>query len=152
MAHTVLSKQQLSRRWSTLNNNSAPSHLPHPDEDAWLDQVLQYIVDVHTPRAIGDISFDVIDSRYSVLGTRLVQPFRHSQAFQDLAIHFRGEAFEWRWETFSIGPKQSAEVLSKHLMIPLLSTAYLAFISPDAISEISGSALEKVGFNSLTQS
>ena len=37
-------------------------------------------------------------------------------------------------------------------MIPLLSTAYLAFISPDAISEISGSALEKVGFNSPTQS
>jgi hypothetical protein len=72
--------------------------------------------------------------------------------FQDLAIHLRGEGFEWRWETFSIGPKQSAEVLSKHLMIPLLSTAYLAFISPDAISEISGSGLEKVGFfNSPTQ-
>jgi hypothetical protein len=37
-------------------------------------------------------------------------------------------------------------------MIPLLSTAYLAFISPDAISEISGSALEKVGFNSTIMS
>jgi hypothetical protein len=36
-------------------------------------------------------------------------------------------------------------------MIPLLSTAYLAFISPDAISEISGSDLEKVGLNSPTQ-
>jgi hypothetical protein len=36
-------------------------------------------------------------------------------------------------------------------MIPLLSTAYLAFISPDAISEISGSDLEKVGLNSHTQ-
>jgi len=31
-------------------------------------------------------------------------------------------------------------------MIPLLSIAYLAFISTDAISEISGSGLEKVGF------
>ncbi|KAI0280802.1 hypothetical protein BGY98DRAFT_293472 [Russula aff. rugulosa BPL654] len=124
----VLSKQQLSRRWSMLNINSAQSHLPHPTEDdGWLDQVLQYLVDVHTPHAMGDLSFDVmIDSRYS-----------------DLAIQFRGEGFEWRWETFSIGPKQSAEVLSKHLMIPLLSTAYLALISPDAISEISASALEK---------
>jgi hypothetical protein len=79
-------------------------------------------------------------------------PFRLSQAFQDLAIHLRGEGFEWRWETFPIGPKQSANVLSKHLMIPLLSTAYLAFISPDAISEISGNDLEKVGLNSPTQS
>ena len=53
-----------------LNINSAQSHLPHPTEDdAWLDQVLQYLVDVHTPRAMGDLSFDVmIDSRYSVLG------------------------------------------------------------------------------------
>jgi hypothetical protein len=42
-------------------------------------------------------------------------------------------------------------VLSKHLVIPLLSTAYLAFTSPDAISEISGSDLEKVGLNSPTQ-
>ena len=66
MAYTVLSKQQLSRRWSMLNNNSALSHLPHPNEDAWLDQVLQYVVDVHTPRIVGDLSFDVIDSRYSV--------------------------------------------------------------------------------------
>jgi hypothetical protein len=63
---------------------------------------------------------------------------------QDLAIDLHGDSFRWRWETFSIGPKQSADVLSKHLMIPLLSTAYLAFISSDAISEISGSDLEKV--------
>ncbi len=51
-----------------LNNNSALSHLPHPNEDAWLDQVLQYLVDVHTPCIIGDLSFDVTDSRYSVRG------------------------------------------------------------------------------------
>ena len=108
---TVLSRQQLSRRWSILNDNSAPSHLPHPNEDAWLDQVLQYLVDVHTPSVMGNISFDVVDSRYSVTGYAFVALFRHSQAFQDLAIHFRGEGFEWRWETFSIGPKQSAEVL-----------------------------------------
>jgi hypothetical protein len=67
-----------------LNNNSAPRPLPHPNEDAWLDQVLQYLVDVHTPRQMGDLSFDVIDSRYSVsyMGvTRLVHLFRHSRVF-----------------------------------------------------------------------
>lgn len=78
--------------------------------------------------------------------------FGLSQTLQDLAIDLRGDSFRWRWETFSIGPKQSADVLSKHLMIPLLSTAYLAFISPDAISEISGSDLEKVGLSSSTPS
>ena len=136
-----------------LNNNSALSHLPHPSEDAWLDQVLQYLVDVHTPRMMSDLSFDVMDSRYSVRGVGVWCTFQALTDFffQDLAINFRGEGFEWRWETFSIGPKQSAEVLSKHLMIPILSTAYLAFISPDTISEISGADLEKVGLNIPTQ-
>jgi hypothetical protein len=76
MAHVVLSKQQLNRRWSMLNNDSAQSHLPHPNDDAWLDQVLQYLVDVHTPLVMGDLSFDVVDSRYSVLGRPLVQHFQ----------------------------------------------------------------------------
>jgi hypothetical protein len=70
--------------------------------------------------------------------------FTISRAPQDLAIDLRGDGFNWRWETFSIGPKQSADVLSKHLILPLLSTAYLAFVSPDAISEISTNDLEKV--------
>jgi hypothetical protein len=52
---------------------------------------------------------------------------------------------------FSIGPKQSADVLSKHLILPLLSTAYLAFVSPDAISEISTNDLEKVRFPALLE-
>ena len=55
-----------------LNNNSAQSHLPHLNDDAWLDQVLQYLVDVHTPLVMGDLSFEVVDSRYSVLGRPLV--------------------------------------------------------------------------------
>lgn len=77
--------------------------------------------------------------------------FTISQALQDLAIDLRGEGFNWRWETFSTGPKQSADVLSKHLILPLLSTAYLAFISPDAISEISTNDLEKVRFPALLE-
>jgi len=79
----VLSKQQLSRRWSMLKYNSTPSHLPHPNEDAWLDQVLQYLVDAHTPRMMGDLSFEVIDSRYSVTG------WAFGATFQALTGHFR---------------------------------------------------------------
>ncbi|KAN0124596.1 hypothetical protein V8E53_015783 [Lactarius tabidus] len=122
----VLSRQQLSRRWSTCNPNSTPTSLSRPEEDSWLDQALQYLEDVHSLGAIGDLSFTVTESRFS-----------------DLAIDLRGDGFNWRWETFSIGPKQSADVLSKHLILPLLSTAYLAFVSPDAISEISTNDLEK---------
>lgn len=78
--------------------------------------------------------------------------FMSSQALQDLAIDLQGDAFKWRWETFFIGPKQSADVLSKHLIIPLLSTADLAFTMQYAISGISDYDLEKVGVNGLIQS
>ncbi|KAH9009188.1 hypothetical protein EDB84DRAFT_1571392 [Lactarius hengduanensis] len=122
----VLSKQRLRRRWSTCNPNSAPNQLSGPEEDSWLDQALQYLEDVHSLGAMGDLAFSVTESRFS-----------------DLAVDLRGDGFNWRWETFSIGPKQSADVLSKHLILPLLSTAYLAFVSPDAICEISGNDLEK---------
>ncbi|KAH9014312.1 hypothetical protein EDB85DRAFT_2280625 [Lactarius pseudohatsudake] len=122
----VLSKQRLRRRWSTCNPNSAPNQLSGHEEDSWLDQALQYLEDVHSLGAMGDLAFSVTESRFS-----------------DLAIDLRGDGFNWRWETFSIGPKQSADALSKHLILPLLSTAYLAFVSPDAICEISGNDLEK---------
>ena len=49
-----------------LNTNSSLSHPSHLNQDAWLDQVLQYLVDVHSPGMLGDLSFDVIESRYSV--------------------------------------------------------------------------------------
>jgi hypothetical protein len=62
----VLSRQQLSRRWSTCNPNNSPTCLSRPEEDSWLDQALQYLEDVHSLGAIGDLSFTVTDSRYSV--------------------------------------------------------------------------------------
>lgn len=58
-----------------LNNNSALSHQPILNQDAWLDQVLQYLVDVHSPGKMGDLSFDVIESRYSVRKV-FGEPFR----------------------------------------------------------------------------
>ncbi len=62
----VLSRQRLSRRWSTCNPNNSPSYLSRPEEDSWLDQALQYLEDVHTLGAMSDLSFTVTESRYSV--------------------------------------------------------------------------------------
>ncbi|KAH9964366.1 hypothetical protein BGW80DRAFT_1179400, partial [Lactifluus volemus] len=123
----VLSRQQLSRRWSTLNTNGTFNHLPYREHDSWLDQVLQYLVDAHSPDVIERLSFDVVESRYS-----------------DLAIDLQGDTFKWRWETSFIGRSQSAELLSKHLIMPLLCTANLAFTMRHAINGISDYDLEQV--------
>ena len=144
----VLSRQQLSRRWSTLNTNGTFNHLPYREYDSWLDQVLQYLVDAHSPDVIEGLSFDVVESRYSVCRAFFFSHVSCSYKLQDLAIDLRGDSFKWRWETSFIGRSHSAELLSKHLIMPLLCTANLAFTMRHAINGISDYDLEQVGFES----
>ena len=63
---------------------------------------------------------------------------------QDLAFDLEFDDFKWRWDMFRLGPRTSAEVLSKHLIIPLISMTHVAFSSADPISELEESDLEKV--------
>jgi hypothetical protein len=64
---------------------------------------------------------------------------------KDFAFELECDAFKWRWETCFLGHKTSAEIVSKHLIMPLISVNYLAFSSADPVSELSESDLEKVG-------
>jgi hypothetical protein len=61
-----------------LNTNRAPSQLPESEEDSWLDQVLQLLVDMHSPGMMGALSFDVIQSRYSVWCALVHLPGSHT--------------------------------------------------------------------------
>ena len=63
---------------------------------------------------------------------------------QDLAFDLDFDDFKWHWETYLIGPKSSAEVISQHLIMPLLSVTHLAFASADPVSELSDADLESV--------
>jgi len=54
------------------------------------------------------------------------------------------DQFRWRWETYSLGPKVSADVLSKQLILPLISVTHVAFSSADPVSELSSTDLEKL--------
>jgi hypothetical protein len=60
-----------------LNASSAPSQLPESEKDSWLDQVLQLLVDMHSPGMMGALSFDVIQSRYSVWWALVHLPASH---------------------------------------------------------------------------
>jgi len=74
-----------------------------------------------------DLTFEIVDSRYA-----------------DLAFELGCDSLKWRWETVFIGYKISAMVLSKHLIMPLISVNHLAFSSADPVCELSESDLEKV--------
>lgn len=63
---------------------------------------------------------------------------------EDFAFELRLEDFVFRWETNTAGHRLSAEVISTQLIMPLMSTAHLAFSSPDPVGEMSQSDLETV--------
>jgi hypothetical protein len=61
-----------------------------------------------------------------------------------MAFELQAVDCKWRWECNLLGPKTSAKILSRHLIHPLLSVAYLAFTSPDPLSELAVEDLQQV--------
>lgn len=59
-------------------------------------------------------------------------------------MEFECSNWKWRWEPTFLGPKASAEVLSKHLIMPLISVNHLAFSSSDVLGDLTPMDLEKV--------
>ncbi|KAI0028862.1 hypothetical protein K488DRAFT_73438 [Vararia minispora EC-137] len=97
----VLSIPQLARRWVELNPHSSPSDLSSLGDvtvtNIWLNEILQYLSDMHSLGGIDDSSFEIADSKFALCKGDIV----------------------WRWNAFLVGPKFSAELLSRHLIVPL---------------------------------
>lgn len=97
------------------------------------------------------MSFEVVKSLYSVSGFPFHYPkpsktFSNAQLFKskDFAFELRLGDFVFRWETNTAGHRHSAAVISTQLIMPLMSTAHLAFSSPCPVGEMSESDLETV--------
>ncbi|TDL25498.1 hypothetical protein BD410DRAFT_764954 [Rickenella mellea] len=118
----VLSNKRMVRRWLECNLNS----LGEPSESTGLF-ILDLISTLHSIGGISDVPFEVVESRDA-----------------DLSFELDCDGFKWRWDAYLLGPKTSAEILSKHLILPLISIAHLSFYSADPVSELDESDLEKV--------
>ncbi|EIN03738.1 hypothetical protein PUNSTDRAFT_128654 [Punctularia strigosozonata HHB-11173 SS5] len=116
--------------------------MPAPD-NAWRTTALLALSQLHSSGSLADATFEIIASTYSVRvasqETREV-PLKWEN-WQDLAFILEGP-FRWRWETYQLGPKSSADILSKHLIMPLISVTHLAFASADPVSELSEADLQ----------
>ncbi|KAI0671590.1 hypothetical protein C8Q78DRAFT_783692 [Trametes maxima] len=122
----VLTSQRVARRWRDCNPQRSPVLDTQDDEESWRIQCLEFLSSVHSLGGVSDLAFEVVKSTYS-----------------DLAFELRNDTFRWRWETFNVGPKMSADVLSKHLIMPLISATHLSFSSVEPVSSLSEADLEK---------
>ncbi|KAJ6494766.1 hypothetical protein C8R47DRAFT_381834 [Mycena vitilis] len=120
----VLNSKQFARRWRACNPDCAADFDQEDDEEEWRIANLELLSKAHTLGGMTDLGFDVVESNYA-----------------DLAIQLDCEAFKWRWETCLQGSRFSAEMISRHLVLPLISLNHLAFTS--AVGESSETDLEK---------
>ncbi|KAJ7727292.1 hypothetical protein DFH07DRAFT_851885 [Mycena maculata] len=120
----VLNSKQFARRWRACNPDSAVDFSREEDEEEWRIYNLELLAKAHTLGGMNELSFDCVDSNYA-----------------DLALELECEAFKWRWETCLQGSRFSAEMISRHLVLPLISLSHLAFSS--AVGESSETDLEK---------
>ncbi|KAI0787924.1 hypothetical protein C8Q74DRAFT_1349161 [Fomes fomentarius] len=122
----VLTSSQLARRWRDCNQLNSTSFADTDEEDAWRIECLEFLSTVHTIGGIAELSFERVKSHFS-----------------DLAFAVGTDSFRWRWETFNVGPKLSADVLSKHLILPMISMTHLAFSSTDPLATTTEAEMEK---------
>ncbi|PFH53070.1 hypothetical protein AMATHDRAFT_1499 [Amanita thiersii Skay4041] len=122
----ALSSHQFARRWRHCNPHSSPEFSNPEDEDSWRTSHLELLTKAHTLGAVADLYFQVVQSDYS-----------------DFAFQLEYDRFKWRWETCFIGPKRSAEVISKHIIFPLISLSHMAFSSSEALNGMSDEDVEK---------
>ncbi|TCD64288.1 hypothetical protein EIP91_004296 [Steccherinum ochraceum] len=126
----VLSGKSLARRWRECNPSTSAqleTAADEAEEIQWRKDLLGLLSNVHTMGGIADLSFDVVSSLNA-----------------DLAFELGSDEFKWRWETYILGPKVSADVLSQQLIMPLISVSHLAFSSADPVSELSDTNLQTV--------
>ncbi|KAF9450328.1 hypothetical protein P691DRAFT_798218 [Macrolepiota fuliginosa MF-IS2] len=120
-----LTSQQLARRWRQCNPRAPQSFSNMEDEDEWRFSVLELLAKAHTLGGVNGLSFEVTDTNYS-----------------DIAFALECDSFKWRWETCFIGHEFSADVISKQLVFPLISTNQLLFSSTEPIQDMTDIAVE----------
>ncbi|PPQ67521.1 hypothetical protein CVT25_006062 [Psilocybe cyanescens] len=121
----VLNSKHLARRWRTCNSQSPEPFEKIDDEDVWRERTLSLLSKGHTMGGMTEITFEGVESKYS-----------------DFAFELECEAFKWRWETCFLGYQRSSEIISKHLIFPLMSLNHLTFSSAQSISDLSDADLE----------
>ncbi|KAJ3787010.1 hypothetical protein GGU10DRAFT_394251 [Lentinula aff. detonsa] len=125
----ALTGNQIARRWRACNKvdpfvpNSAEED---EKEEEWRLSILRNLSEIHTPGGMDNVSFEVVESRSS-----------------DFAFEIDCEAFKWTWETCFIGYKSSTEIISKHLVLPLLSVTHTVLSVVKPAGEMLESELEK---------
>ncbi|KZP31729.1 hypothetical protein FIBSPDRAFT_577890 [Athelia psychrophila] len=122
----VLSCNAMARRWRNCNPQRALENADSNQEKVWRSSILDLLTEAHTLGGFADILFEAVESNYS-----------------DMAFELGYEDFKWRWEPNFLGYQMSADIMSRQLIVPLISTNHLAFSASEPVGGMSDQDLEK---------
>ncbi|KAL1675020.1 hypothetical protein EV122DRAFT_293013 [Schizophyllum commune] len=124
----VMTSVQLARRWRATNGKAQSLEaLEDEQEDSWREARLGLLGKAHSLAAFPDMSFEVVPTRYS-----------------DLAVRIEAESFGWVWQTTFVGYRMSAELLSQHLILPMISVVHFTLGGQESLVDMPDDDLEKV--------
>ncbi|KJA22900.1 hypothetical protein HYPSUDRAFT_1081973, partial [Hypholoma sublateritium FD-334 SS-4] len=121
----VMNEKSLARRWRACNPRSPEPFTDTAAEENWREKILDLLSKGHTIGGISDPSLEVVESKYS-----------------DLCIELEWDTFKWRWEANFLGYSQSSEIVSRHLVLPLISLNHLTFSTSGVIGDMSDADVE----------
>ncbi|KAL1730358.1 hypothetical protein EV714DRAFT_284210 [Schizophyllum commune] len=124
----VMTSAQFAQRWRATNGKAQSLEtLENEREDSWKEARLVLLGKAHSLGAFPDLSFEIVPTRYS-----------------DLAVRIEAESFSWVWQTTFVGYRTSAELLSQHLILPMISVVHFTLGGQESIVDMPDDDLEKV--------
>ncbi|KAL1758618.1 hypothetical protein FB107DRAFT_288347 [Schizophyllum commune] len=124
----VMTSAQFAQRWRATNGKAQSFEtLENEREDSWREARLVLLGKAHSLGAFPNLSFEIVPTRYS-----------------DLAVRIEAESFSWVWQTTFVGYRMSAELLSQHLILPMISVVHFTLGGQESIVDMPDDDLEKV--------
>ncbi|PPQ99156.1 hypothetical protein CVT24_009346 [Panaeolus cyanescens] len=144
----VLNSTQLIRRWRKCNPDSPQQFESNTVEELWREQVLDLLSRIHTIGAMADASFESVHTNYSVrhvssVPLMVITSLKAHYISQDAAFELDCGTLKWRWETCFLGHTRSSDIISQHLIFPLISLSHMTFSSSEAVGEVAETEVEK---------
>ncbi|KAH7105445.1 hypothetical protein BKA62DRAFT_812954 [Auriculariales sp. MPI-PUGE-AT-0066] len=123
----VLPFNSLARRWASANPTL---HIPLNSQGLPDDTTIKYIVEVlsimHTIKHMSSGTLKVSEDYNS-----------------DLAIDLATNDYSWRWNALAVGLRTSADLISTHLITPLLTFSWASLDLKESMKQVGADALEK---------
>ena len=148
MTSIALEIRHISHRYQQQRRQAGDEDLAldaPADARTWREERIQELSRLHSPLEVDMSEFLVLESTLNAVSsfTTLVLSPKTDARLQDLEVTLNSGSFQWTWNTMSAG-LLSPEILSKHLIIPLITLSESSLKTATDIPDVTWSKVRLV--------